>query len=163
MIIRFMATLETYAQWLKAKRREQGLTQEQLAEASGLGRTYVNAIENGRIKLPQFVTRQKLHDVFGSDEAELIDLELMAYNGFNEEYVPERTQSGKATHIEAPPLSDFRIDGLGQIDGGPHALLGAARVYAFRAMNGPQRQKVLALLQEVDNSLRVSNFDDVPF
>lgn len=38
--------------WLLAKRREKGLTQEQVAEAAGIARSYYTRIENGDHKVP---------------------------------------------------------------------------------------------------------------
>lgn len=158
-----MNDLETFAQWLKLKRKEKKLTQEQLAVESNLGRTYVNAIENGRIKLPQSETREKLHNVLGTSDAELVDLELLAFENYGSEYIPDRRPDLVRQVVEANPLSAVHIEGLSQTSGGPYGLLGAALVYAFRAMNRGQRKAVLKLLTEISDSLDVSAMDDVPF
>ncbi len=85
---------ETIAEWVRQQRRLKGITQGQLAEQSGLGRTYINSIENGRVKLPQYQTRSKLHEVFGTTDTELVDLELLGIGEYGEEWVPERSFVG---------------------------------------------------------------------
>jgi len=155
-----MAGLETYSDWLKAKRREQKLTQEKLAEESGLGRTYINAIENGRIKLPQFATRAKIHSVLGSSDDELVDLELLAQDQNGNEWVPERTPTQEPIAQREERISTY-IPGLHRVQGSPYGVLAAALVYAFRAMTEEQRAEILKLLNDLDDKLKFE-FDNVP-
>jgi transcriptional regulator with XRE-family HTH domain len=54
--------------WLKRERKRANLTQEELGERAGLGRTYVNKIERQRVDVPTYETRQKLHKVLGTSE-----------------------------------------------------------------------------------------------
>jgi transcriptional regulator with XRE-family HTH domain len=160
-----MNKLDTFAQWMKAKRRECGLTQAQLAEQTGLGRTYVNAIENGRVKMPQLVTRQKIHEVLGSTDEELIDLELLAYDDYGNPYVPYKEPESEGgvtldyTSGGWPPY----IPRLDRVTSSPYGLLGAALIYAFSAMGDQQRGEILKLLGEIDQNIRESSLNDVPF
>lgn len=89
-ILRLMADVATFGEWVKAMRREHKLTQQQLADAARLARTYVLAVEKGRVKLPQKPNRDKMHGVFGTDDSLLEDLGLMARDEFGNEYIPDR-------------------------------------------------------------------------
>lgn len=83
----------SYPQWLRMNRKLKEFTQEELAEKAGLGRTYINQIENGRIALPQRQTRLKIHDVLGTSEDELYDLNIVAVNQqTGEEYSPSASE-----------------------------------------------------------------------
>lgn len=159
-----MSDLDTFAEWVKKRRGELKLTQDKLAEETGLGRTYINSIERGRIKLPQYETRQKLHRVFGSDDRELQDYGIIQWDDYGNEWVPvDQGKKATASPTEVTGLTDVEIPGLAQITGGPYGILGAALVYAFRAMTGDQRKALLKLLTEIDDSLTVSDMQDVPF
>jgi transcriptional regulator with XRE-family HTH domain len=52
-------------------RIERGLTQEQLAEASGFGQHYISGLENGR-RNPTVVTLYELAQQLGVEPAELL-------------------------------------------------------------------------------------------
>ena len=79
----------TFAQWLRRRRREGGVTQVQLAERAGLGRTYVTALEGGAVTLPTANTRRAIHQVLGTSDEELIALGIMAVDAYTgEEYAP---------------------------------------------------------------------------
>lgn len=162
-----MKDLSTFAHWMKARRREYGLTQAQLAEQSGLGRTYINAIENGRIKLPQHGTRQKIHEVFDSTDDELVDLELLAFDNWGNEYVPEQEPEPEAESGTTPTYGSGGwppyIPQLDRVNSSPYGLLGAALIYAFGAMGNQQRKDILDLLNEIDKNIRDGPLNDVPF
>jgi transcriptional regulator with XRE-family HTH domain len=57
---------------LKKVRRRAMLTQEQLAERSGVGITTINRIETGTVKDPHFSTLRKLAAALEVDPAELV-------------------------------------------------------------------------------------------
>lgn len=77
-IISCMDTVRTYAEWLKARRHDVGLTQQQLADATGIHRTYILRMEKpGHIDLPGLETRQKVHAALGTTEDELIALGIV--------------------------------------------------------------------------------------
>ena len=57
---------------LKKVRRRAMLTQEQLAEKSGVGITTINRIEKGRVEDPHFSTLRKLAEALEVDPAELV-------------------------------------------------------------------------------------------
>ena len=59
---------------LKKVRRRAMLTQEQLAEKSGVGITTINRIETGAVKDPHFSTLRKLARALEVDPAELVRL-----------------------------------------------------------------------------------------
>ena len=57
---------------LKKARRRAMLTQEELAEKSGVGITTINRIEKGRVEDPHFSTLRKLAQALDVDPAELV-------------------------------------------------------------------------------------------
>ena len=66
----------TFAEYLKQKRLEKGLTQKQVAELCGLAVSQVQDYETGRRKTPAFLTVVKLARAVGfslDDCAETID------------------------------------------------------------------------------------------
>jgi transcriptional regulator with XRE-family HTH domain len=86
----------SYGEWLRRKRgtkRMPGfISQQGLADKVGVLRTYINQIENGRVDVPEYPLRQRIHEALGSSEQELIDLGI----------VRDVSLRGTATaHIEA--------------------------------------------------------------
>jgi len=79
----------TYAEWLRAARKRNNYTQGQLGELAGLGRTYINTLENGGVQLPTKETRDKIHGVLGTSDEELIDRGVYVVNAFGEDVVPD--------------------------------------------------------------------------
>lgn len=80
----------TFAQWLRRERKIKGLTQAELAESAQLGRTYVSALESGRVILPQRRTRLAIHHILGTSDDEMIDLGILAIDeATGEEYSPQ--------------------------------------------------------------------------
>jgi transcriptional regulator with XRE-family HTH domain len=57
---------------LKRARRRAILTQEQLADKSGVGVTTINRIEKGHVEDPHFSTLRKLAQALEVDPAELV-------------------------------------------------------------------------------------------
>lgn len=57
---------------IKALRKEKGLTQEQLAFASNLDRTYINSVENGKRNIA-IVNIQKITIAFGVSLADFFE------------------------------------------------------------------------------------------
>ncbi len=82
--------IRTIGQFFRLIRRERGLTQAELANRSELSRTYIVALEGGKVVHPQRSTRVKLHYSLGTSDDELVDLGLLAIDVNGEEYVPER-------------------------------------------------------------------------
>ena len=67
-----MAPREQMAAKLKALRARQGLTQEQLAEKSGVSRTYLARLETGR-QDPTLSTLEKLAKALGVKAGRLLE------------------------------------------------------------------------------------------
>ena len=59
---------------IKVARAEQGLTQQQLAEAAGVSRQTINAIESGKF-VPSTVLALKMARIFGGKVEEIFQLE----------------------------------------------------------------------------------------
>ncbi len=59
---------------IKVARAEQGLTQQQLAEAAGVSRQTINAIESGKF-VPSTVLALKMAKIFGCKVEEIFQLE----------------------------------------------------------------------------------------
>ncbi|MBE6298254.1 MAG: helix-turn-helix transcriptional regulator [Bacteroidales bacterium] len=59
---------------IKVARAEQGLTQQQLAEAAGVSRQTINAIESGKF-VPSTVLALKMARIFGCKVEEIFQLE----------------------------------------------------------------------------------------
>lgn len=83
-----MSDHSSIGHWLRSARKAKGLTQEELANGSGLTRPYIGSLERGKIALPQQRTREKLHHVLGTTDDELEDLGLLARDEFGAEYAP---------------------------------------------------------------------------
>lgn len=64
--------LTTFGAALRAARRSAGLTQEELAELSGLDRTYVSGAERG-IRNPTLATLDRLAGALGLSVPELLE------------------------------------------------------------------------------------------
>lgn len=72
---------EAFSRRLRAQRKRRGLTQEKLAELSGLDRTYVPQAESGRRNV-SLVTMDKLAMALGIDLALLVsDLPCLTEDG----------------------------------------------------------------------------------
>jgi transcriptional regulator with XRE-family HTH domain len=67
-----MLVMTEVGERLKKVRRRAMLTQEQLAEKSGVGITTINRIEKGRVEDPHFSTLRKLAEALEVDPAELV-------------------------------------------------------------------------------------------
>jgi transcriptional regulator with XRE-family HTH domain len=59
-----------FGEWLRRRRTEEGLTQEELEEKSGVSYVTISFIETGRTTSPQTSTIQALEDVLGSPSKE---------------------------------------------------------------------------------------------
>lgn len=59
---------------IKVARAEQGLTQQQLADAIGVSRQTINAIESGKF-VPSTVLALKMAQLFGKSVEEIFQLE----------------------------------------------------------------------------------------
>lgn len=59
---------------IKVARAEQGLTQQQLADAAGVSRQTINAIESGKF-VPSTVLALKMAQIFGKAVEEIFQLE----------------------------------------------------------------------------------------
>jgi len=67
-----MLTMTEVGDRLKRLRRRRMLTQEQLAEKSGVGITTVNRIETGTVEDPHFSTLRKLARALDVEPRELV-------------------------------------------------------------------------------------------
>lgn len=63
--------VERFGQRVRRKRRELGLTQEQLGELSGQGRAYINRVETGNIKTPKLANAERIAESLGVSVQEL--------------------------------------------------------------------------------------------
>lgn len=59
---------------IKVARAEQGMTQQQLADAAGVSRQTINAIESGKF-VPSTVLALKMAQIFGKPVEEIFQLE----------------------------------------------------------------------------------------
>ena len=59
---------------IKVARAEQGMTQQQLADAAGVSRQTINAIESGKL-VPSTVLALKMAQIFGKPVEEIFQLE----------------------------------------------------------------------------------------
>lgn len=91
-----MTEWESFAAWLKQRRRERRLTQAQPVAQAGLSRTYVVKRESENVLLPQSRTRDKLHAVLGTDDDEVQELGLVNWDYTGYEYSP--IADAAATH-----------------------------------------------------------------
>jgi transcriptional regulator with XRE-family HTH domain len=66
-----LTVAEQFGRGLRAKRRWAGYSQEGLAKAAGLHRSYVGYLENGRSE-PRLGTVLRLADALGLEAADLI-------------------------------------------------------------------------------------------
>ena len=60
----------SYGAWLKQQRTKHDLSQEDLAELVGVDSTYINKIENHRVKRPYPPLRSRIHAVFGTSDSD---------------------------------------------------------------------------------------------
>lgn len=68
----------TFGDWLRGMRFRHGeMTQQALADATGLQRSYIVKVETGRVQLPEAETRARFHAVFGTTEADLEQLGIV--------------------------------------------------------------------------------------
>lgn len=92
-----------YGRWLKARREELGMTQQELADAALMSRTHIAHIEAGR-RLPSALDAQRLDRVLGTGDvlvSFLPDKELRAVDYFE----PARLLEQQATVIHEFALS----------------------------------------------------------
>jgi DNA-binding XRE family transcriptional regulator len=61
----------TFADWVRGHRMQRRWSQGELARRLDIHRSYISRIESGAIQLPELETRQRFHDVFGTEEADL--------------------------------------------------------------------------------------------
>ena len=57
---------------VKALRQAQGVSQVQLAEATGISQTYLSDVEGGKVRLPNVHHRRRLAGVLGTSNVELL-------------------------------------------------------------------------------------------
>jgi len=68
-----MQTMAPLSQTLRRERRRAGLTQEELAEAAGVGINTIRRIEQGEIEEPRVSTLRKLADALGIRVRDLLE------------------------------------------------------------------------------------------
>jgi transcriptional regulator with XRE-family HTH domain len=73
----------TFADWLKTRRLERGLTQSELEQRAGLSEKYVSAAERGRVKLPEPDTRERIHSALGTTDDDLVAVGLLSKLDFD--------------------------------------------------------------------------------
>jgi Predicted transcriptional regulators len=59
-----------YGSWLRQKRTEHLLSQEALGRLVEVDGTYINRIEQGRVKVPYAPLRLRIHAIFGTSESD---------------------------------------------------------------------------------------------
>lgn len=84
--------METFAKWLRDKRKSLRLTQEELAKQAGFSRTYIVTLESGKVALPNQPTRARLHHALGTTEDELIADGVLAHDEYGAEFSPAIAQ-----------------------------------------------------------------------
>lgn len=106
----------TFGDWLRQRRKDAGLTQLELAEAMGRGRTYIVKIENGSIGTPQPEQRAAIHSVLGSSEEELQFLGLIpsprsgwAFSFDKDRARDLRSETGRTRELVSELVMDRRI------------------------------------------------------
>lgn len=67
----------TFGEWLKTTRKARGLSQERLADAMEIDRSYVVKVETGKVQLPVLDTRARFHKALGTTEDELVALGIV--------------------------------------------------------------------------------------
>lgn len=102
--------LQTIGDWVKWERRAKRLTQERLASEAGLSRNYIVSLEAGRVHLPQHTTRQKLHRVLGTTDAELEDLNLLGRDEWGNEWSPRAEAAKDSTDRETPGIPNVKLE-----------------------------------------------------
>ena len=70
-----------YGAWMKKARNEKGITQVELATATGIGQTYLSKIESGKVDLPNAEMRDRIHDVLGTSERDLVEAGVIVTEG----------------------------------------------------------------------------------
>jgi transcriptional regulator with XRE-family HTH domain len=88
-----MRETATYGTWLKRTRKARGVSQERLSELATIDRGHLSRIENNRIDLPQWETRQKIHQVLETTDEELVAAGILdaVYTGVGAEQYPAPT------------------------------------------------------------------------
>ncbi len=72
-----MSANPSYADWLRSTRNAARVSQQRLSDLTGIDRGHLSKIENGRIDLPGYETRQRVHAVLGTSEDDLIALGIV--------------------------------------------------------------------------------------
>jgi len=95
----------TFADWLKTRRMERGLTQTELEQRASLSEKYVSAAERGRVKLPEPDTRERIHNALGTSEDDLVAVGLLSKLDFeggpvyvNPRNIPSTDREAEAAH-----------------------------------------------------------------
>jgi transcriptional regulator with XRE-family HTH domain len=60
-----------FGKWMAAQRKRRGISQERLGKITGIDRGHLSKIENGKIELPGYETRQRIHAALGTSENDL--------------------------------------------------------------------------------------------
>lgn len=68
-----MTTRSPYGAWLVSMRKRRRISQQRLADETGIDRGHLSKIERGTVYLPQHETRQRIHPVLLTTEDELIE------------------------------------------------------------------------------------------
>lgn len=63
----------SFADWMRQHREDMGYSQGELAEATGIARTYIVRLEGGGTKLPGEKLRNQLHEVFETSDDDLVN------------------------------------------------------------------------------------------
>lgn len=67
----------TFGPWLKSARERSRISQERLARITGIDRGHLSKMENDRIDLPRYETRERIHAALGTTEDELVALGIV--------------------------------------------------------------------------------------
>jgi transcriptional regulator with XRE-family HTH domain len=63
----------TFGQWLRQARtsHQPRISQERLSQLTGIERTYLSKMENGKVELPLMETRERIHAALGTTDADV--------------------------------------------------------------------------------------------
>lgn len=124
----------TYGRWLRGQRQRRipRMTQQQLADAIEVDRSYVVKIETGKISVPTLETRLRIHAVLGTTEDELIAAAIVAPSGYSTGPPITRTgtpPNGTALRLVTPSPLAYALDAIWQ------NLTDEQRAYALNALD----------------------------
>jgi len=102
----------TFAERLKATRKQRGVSKNQLAGLAKVGRGHLNQIEEGRIKNPTVEVAQRLAGALGVPLADLLGIVLPASGPLDQQLASIPAPLAAAIHEARGSLPEARYDQL---------------------------------------------------